>query len=117
MASSSLKSGWKEISLKRLIGAAFGSVLGIVGAFLMSLVLGKADAEPFLQVACCCLMTYVGLIVGAKKGDMLNLAALGGVFGGEKSSQEIVQDSRYQRHHRRPHRGHRRNRVSWTACW
>ena len=33
-------------------------------------------------------MTYVGLIVGAKKGDMLNLAALGGIFGGEKSSKK-----------------------------
>ena len=34
------------------------------------------------------LLAYVGLIVGAKKGDMLNLAALGGVFGGEKSSKK-----------------------------
>jgi uncharacterized protein YacL len=33
-------------------------------------------------------MTYIGLIVGAKKGDMLNLAALGGIFGGEKSSKK-----------------------------
>jgi uncharacterized protein YacL len=33
-------------------------------------------------------MSYVGLIVGAKKGDMLNLSALGGVFGGEKSSKK-----------------------------
>jgi uncharacterized protein YacL len=33
-------------------------------------------------------MTYVGLIVGAKKGDMLNLAALGGIFGVEKSSKK-----------------------------
>ena len=29
-------------------------------------------------------MTYCGLVVGAAKGDMLNLAALGGLFGGEK---------------------------------
>ena len=78
----------EQVSLKRLIGAAFGSVLGIVGAFLMSLVLGRADAPPFLQVALLLLMTYVGLIVGAKKGDMLNLAALGGIFGGEKSSKK-----------------------------
>jgi uncharacterized protein YacL len=28
------------------------------------------------------------LIVGAKKGEMLNLAALGGIFGGEKSSKK-----------------------------
>jgi uncharacterized protein YacL len=32
-------------------------------------------------------MTYCGLIVGAAKGDMLNLAALGGLFGGEKMSK------------------------------
>ena len=54
----------------------------------MSLVLSKATADPFLQVALLLLMTYVGLIVGAKKGDMLNLAALGGIFGGEKSSKK-----------------------------
>jgi uncharacterized protein YacL len=30
------------------------------------------------------LMAYVGLVVGANKGDLLNLAALGGIFGGEK---------------------------------
>jgi uncharacterized protein YacL len=78
----------ERISLKRLIGAAFGSVLGIAGAYLMSLVLSKAEAPPFLQVALLLLMTYVGLIVGAMKGDMLNLAALGGVFGGEKASKK-----------------------------
>jgi uncharacterized protein YacL len=33
-------------------------------------------------------MTYVGLIVGATKGDMLNLAALGGLFGGEKATRQ-----------------------------
>jgi uncharacterized protein YacL len=78
----------ERVSLKRLIGAACGSVLGIVGAFLMSLVLSRATPEPFLQVCLLLLMTYIGLIVGAKKGDMLNLAALGGIFGGEKSSKK-----------------------------
>jgi len=79
----------EQVSLKRLIGAAVGSVLGIFGAFLMSLVLDRAVKEqPFLQIGLLLLMTYVGLIVGAKKGDMLNLAALGGIFGGEKSSKK-----------------------------
>jgi uncharacterized protein YacL len=78
----------QRVSLKRLIGAACGSVLGIVGAFIMSLVLSKATPEPFLQVCLLLLMTYIGLIVGANKGDMLNLAALGGIFGGEKSSKK-----------------------------
>ncbi len=79
----------KQVSLKRLIGAAIGSVLGILGAYLMSLVLSRAmpnssDTVPFLQLSLLLLMTYIGLIVGASKGDMLNLAALGGLFGGEK---------------------------------
>jgi uncharacterized protein YacL len=78
----------ERVSLKRLIGAAVGSVLGMFGAFLMSLVIGKATPEPFLQVLLLLWMTYIGLIVGANKGDMLNLSALGGIFGGEKSSKK-----------------------------
>jgi uncharacterized protein YacL len=79
----------EQISLKRLIGAAVGSVLGILGAFLMSLVLGKAVPDQrFLYVVLLLWMTYIGLIVGAKKGDMLNLSALGGIFGAEKSSKK-----------------------------
>jgi uncharacterized protein YacL len=34
------------------------------------------------------LMAYVGLVVGANKGDLLNLSALGGIFGGEKSTKK-----------------------------
>ncbi|HWB84885.1 MAG TPA: PIN domain-containing protein [Bryobacteraceae bacterium] len=78
----------ERVSLKRLIGGAVGSVLGIFGAFLMSLVLAKATPEPFLQVCVLLWMAYIGLVVGAKKGDMLNLSALGGIFGGEKSSKK-----------------------------
>jgi uncharacterized protein YacL len=79
----------EKVTLKRLIGAAAGSVLGIIGAFLMSLVLERAVPDQrFLPVGLLLLMTYVGLIVGAKKGDMLNLAALGGIFGGEKTSKK-----------------------------
>ena len=78
----------EQVSLKRLIGAAFGSVLGIIGAYVFSLVLAKATPEPFLQIGILLLMTYIGLIVGAKKGDMLNLSALGGIFRGEKVSKK-----------------------------
>jgi uncharacterized protein YacL len=79
----------QRISLKRLIGAAVGSVLGIVGAFLMSLVLKSTDhADPFVPVALLLWMTYIGLIVGANKGDMLNLSALGGLFGVEKGNKK-----------------------------
>ena len=82
----------RQVSLKRLIGAAAGSLLGIIGAYLISLVLGQAlrgagNTLPFLQVVLLAWMTYCGLIVGAAKGDMLNLAALGGLFGGEAGSK------------------------------
>jgi uncharacterized protein YacL len=83
----------EKVSLKRLIGAAFGSVLGIFGAFLMSLVLGRVNVDNsatlhFLQLFLLLWMTYVGLVVGANKGDMLNLSALGGIFGGEKGPKK-----------------------------
>ena len=83
----------REITLKRLIGAAMGSLLGILGAFLISLVLDKAligdrTTLPFLELAILLWMTYCGLVIGAHKGEMLNLSALGGVFGGEISTRQ-----------------------------
>ena len=85
---------WKlrSVSLKRLIGAAFGSILGICGAYLFALVIRSSvpagRTQSFLQILVMLLMAYVGLIVGANKGDLLNLAALGGIFGGEKQGKK-----------------------------
>ncbi len=83
----------REMSLKRLIGAAIGSVLGIIGAYLFALVLGNSipssPTRGFLQIMVMLIMAYVGLTVGANKGDLLNLAALGGIFGGEKSGKKV----------------------------
>ena len=80
------------VSLKRLIGAAIGSILGIIGAYLFALVIHSSVTEEhtqrFLQILVMLLMAYVGLIVGATKGDLLNLAALGGIFGGEKQNRK-----------------------------
>jgi uncharacterized protein YacL len=81
----------RAVSLKRLIGAAIGSVLGIFGAYLFSLVIRNSvpagSTQSFLQLLVMLLMAYVGLVVGANKGDLLNLSALGGVFGGEKQGK------------------------------
>ncbi len=85
---------WKlrGVSLKRLIGAAIGSILGICGAYLFAMVIRSSvppgSTQSFLQIMVMLLMAYVGLIVGASKGDLLNLAALGGIFGGEKQSKK-----------------------------
>jgi uncharacterized protein YacL len=85
---------WKlrAVSLKRLIGAAIGSILGICGAYLFALVIRSSvpagNTQSFLQILVMLLMAYVGLVVGANKGDLLNLAALGGIFGGEKQGKK-----------------------------
>ena len=82
----------RRVSLKRLIGAAVGSVLGIFGAYLFSLVIRNSvplgHTQNFLQILVMLLMAYIGVVVGASKGDLLNLAALGGVFGGEKQGKK-----------------------------
>ena len=81
----------RQVSLKRLIGAVIGSILGIIGAYLFSLVIKDSiqagPTQSFLQLFVMLLMAYIGLIVGAGKGEMLNLAALGGIFGGEKQAK------------------------------
>jgi len=90
----------RQVSLKRLIGAAIGSILGIIGAFLFSAVIRNSisagSTQSFLMLIIMLFMAYVGLIVGANKGDLLNLSALGGIFGGEKQtkkSQKILDTS------------------------
>ena len=84
----------RRAPLTRLIGASVGSTLGILGAFLISLVIGHSVNEPttrsFLQVMTLLLMGYVGLVVGASKGDLLNLAALGDLFRGEKPAKKSL---------------------------
>jgi uncharacterized protein YacL len=81
----------QRASLRRLIGAAIGSILGIVGAYLMGLVMSRTtipeDTRSFLDIGVLLVMTYIGLVLGARKGDMLNLQALGGLFGNEKGNR------------------------------
>src|SRR5216684_2314806 len=64
----------RVVSLKRLIGAVIGSILGILGAFLFSVVIKNSithsETQRFLMLMVMLLMSYVGLIVGANKGDM-----------------------------------------------
>jgi uncharacterized protein YacL len=83
----------QRASMRRLIGAAVGSILGILAAYLMGLVLARTTipegSRSFLDVTLLLVMTYIGLVVGASKGDMLNLAALGGLFGSERSTRRM----------------------------
>jgi uncharacterized protein YacL len=84
----------RRASLRRLIGAATGSILGILGAYLTSLILSHTimpeSTRSFFSLAIFLVMAYIGLVLGANKGDMLNLQAFGGVFGSERNSKHSV---------------------------
>jgi uncharacterized protein YacL len=79
----------RRASMRRLIGAATGSILGILGAYVSSLILTHTtmpeSTRSFFSLVLFLVMTYVGLVLGANKGDLLNLQAFGGVFGSERN--------------------------------
>ncbi len=74
----------RKLSLKTLLGAALGSIMGIIGASLISIVIGRMILDPktetFVQLLILILMTYVGLVSGANKGEYLDLSSFGGLF-------------------------------------
>lgn len=92
----------RKASLKTLIGAAVGSILGIIGAFLIGVLISiqkeaavSAEMQTFLTIALAFFMGYVGLMVGAAKGEFLDLSALGGIFSekGVKRDYRILDTS------------------------
>ncbi len=89
-----LNIGLKRATLKRLIGAAIGSIMGIVGAALISHMLTDTifdkSSLSFIKLFILFLMTYVGLVVGANKGDHLNLSATGRHFRWRTAAEEVV---------------------------
>jgi uncharacterized protein YacL len=84
----------RKASLRRLIGAVTGSILGILGAYISSLILSHTSmpesTRSFFSLVLYLVMTYMGLVLGANKGDMLNLQAFGGLFGSERNAKHSV---------------------------
>jgi uncharacterized protein YacL len=82
----------EKTSLKRLLGATFGTILGILSALMISHLLSltaiEKHAQSYIQVTLLLLMAYIGLVVGAQKGDLLNLAAMGGLFSPERQPRK-----------------------------
>ncbi len=77
----------RRASLRTLIGAAVGSILGIVGAYLIGMLISSQDINTvpgemkvFSTIVLAFFMGYIGLMVGAAKGEFLDLSALGGIF-------------------------------------
>jgi uncharacterized protein YacL len=84
----------RRASLKTLIGAAVGSILGIVGAYLIGSLIMRQESiahevRTFLTLGLVFFMGYVGLMVGAAKGDYLELSALGGILSDKASRRDL----------------------------
>lgn len=86
----------QRASLKTLIGAAVGSILGIVGAYLIGSLISSQhpdavahSTKTFVTLALTFLMAYIGLVVGAAKGDYLDLSALGGIFSDKTARRDF----------------------------
>jgi uncharacterized protein YacL len=87
----------RQASLKVLIGAAIGSILGIIGAYLIGMLISAQETasvsgqmKTFLTIALAFFMGYIGLTVGAAKGEYIDLSVLGGIF----SDKSIPHDYR-----------------------
>jgi uncharacterized protein YacL len=85
----------RHASIKTLIGAAIGSILGLLGAFLLGLLIILQETSAlagemklFLTLAMAFFMGYVGLMVGAAKGEYIDLSALGGVFADKTGKRD-----------------------------
>jgi uncharacterized protein YacL len=86
----------RRASLKTLIGAAVGSIMGIVGAYLIGSLISSQESmavapetKTFLTLSLTFFMAYVGLMVGAAKGDYLDLSALGGIFSDKAARRDL----------------------------
>src|SRR6201988_1006614 len=86
----------RRATLKTLIGAAVGSILGIIGAYLIGSLISHQESmavapkvKTFLTLTLTFFMAYVGLMVGAAKGDYLELSALGGIFSDKAARRDL----------------------------
>src|SRR5436305_3142175 len=86
----------RRATLKTLIGAAVGSILGIIGAYLIGSLISRQESlavapemKTFLTLSLTFFMAYVGLMVGAAKGDYLDLSALGGIFSDKTARRDL----------------------------
>src|SRR5918912_664344 len=86
----------QQASLKTLIGAGIGSMMGIVGGVLIGFLISYQESgavqpstKVFLTLALAFIMAYVGLMVGAAKGDYLDLTALGGIFSDKATRRDV----------------------------
>ena len=89
----------RHSSLKTILGAVAGSIIGILGAALTSLVITNVtvlspSTESFVQITVLTVMLYMGLVVGTAKAELINLSFEGSLKEhGPKESAKILDTS------------------------
>lgn len=77
----------QKVNTSRLFGAAIGLTVGILAALMVSHLLSLTSVErysvSYIQVAVLIFFAYLGSVVGATKGKLMNPSALGSVISGE----------------------------------
>jgi uncharacterized protein YacL len=84
----------RRAALSGLLGGAFGAVLGVFAALLVTLVISRTDEpEPtksFLEFAALFAFGYLGLVLGSRRGGEVHVDALDGFFGKKSTSAESM---------------------------
>jgi len=75
----------RRAALSGLLGGAFGAVLGVFAALLVTLVISHTDEpEPtksFLEFATLFALGYLGLVLGSRRGGEVHVGVLDGFLG------------------------------------
>jgi uncharacterized protein YacL len=84
----------RRAALSGLLGGAFGAVLGVFAALLVTLVISRTDEpEPtksFLEFAALFAFGYLGLVLGSRRGGEMHVDALDGFFSKKPASAESM---------------------------
>ena len=90
----------RQAAAGSLLGGAFGAVLGVFTALLVTLIISRTSvAEPtksFLEYMALFAFGYLGLALGSQKSGAIRVDALGGLFadrGAPKSSLKLLDTS------------------------
>jgi uncharacterized protein YacL len=84
----------RRAGLSGLLGGAFGAVLGVFAALLVTLVISHTnESEPtksFLEFAALLALGYLGLVLGSSRGGEMRVDALSGLFGKKAAPAESM---------------------------
>ncbi len=84
----------RSAALSGLVGGAFGAILGVFAALLVTLLISRTNepetTKSFLEFAALFAFGYLGLVLGASGGEQLDKDALDGLFGKKAALTESI---------------------------